>query len=103
MNSLIKIAIITILIFTSAVQAQKILIPMDLKQTDHLKAYGLAYWALERAINVEWLINYRGGSFLMDYYPAVERELRLRGITFNNLSAAEVAGIYPEIQEKKME
>jgi hypothetical protein len=42
---------------------QKILIPMDPQQNDHLKAYGIAFWILERDINVEWLLNYRGGSF----------------------------------------
>lgn len=83
--------------------AQKILIPMDLKQTDHLKAYGIAYWALERSINVEWLLNYRSGSFMMDYYPAVERELRLRGVAFSNISGGQAAQIYAEIEEGNMD
>ncbi|MFQ5825085.1 MAG: asparagine synthetase B [bacterium] len=83
--------------------AQKILIPMDLKQTDHLKAYGVAYWSLERGINVEWLLNYRGGSFMMDFYPAVERELRLRGVTFTTISGGDVAQIYSEIEEGNMD
>src|SRR6266849_8733444 len=52
-------------VVTSA-NAQKILIPMDLKQTDHLKAYGIAYWALTKNIDVDWLLNYRGGSFMVD-------------------------------------
>ena len=51
--------------------AQKILIYMDLQQTDHLKAYGVAYWALERGVNVEWLLNYRSGSFMLDDSPAL--------------------------------
>jgi hypothetical protein len=46
--------------------AQKLLIPMDLSQSDHLKAYGIAYDALKRGMQVEWLLNYRGGSFMMD-------------------------------------
>jgi len=79
--------------------AQKVLIPMDLKQTDHLKAYGVAFWGLERSMNVEWLLNYRGGSFMLDYFPAVERELRLRGVTFSNLSGAQAAQVYAEIEE----
>ncbi|HEX9912553.1 MAG TPA: asparagine synthetase B, partial [candidate division Zixibacteria bacterium] len=49
------------------IEAQKLLIPMDLSQTDHLKAYGVAYWVLEQGLNVEWLLNYRGGSFLADF------------------------------------
>jgi hypothetical protein len=82
--------------------AQKLLVPMDLKQTDHLKAYGVAYWSLERSINVEWLLNYRGGSFMLDYYPAVERELRLRGVAFHNLSGGEASQVYAEIEAGNM-
>lgn len=76
---------------------------MDLKQTDHLKAYGVAYWTLEQGINVEWLLNYRGGSFLIDHYPAIERELRLRGVSFSIISGAEAAKIYAIIEENNME
>ncbi|RMF68393.1 MAG: asparagine synthetase B [Calditrichaeota bacterium] len=83
--------------------AQKILIPMDLKQSDHLKAYGVAYWALERSINVEWLLNYRGGSFMLDFYPAVERELRLRGVSFTTLSGSQAAQVYAEIEQGNMD
>jgi hypothetical protein len=59
-----KILLVVSFLFLSIshTNAQKILIPMDLKQTDHLKAYGVAYWTLERGINIEWLLNYRGGS-----------------------------------------
>jgi len=83
--------------------AQKLLISMDLKQTDHLKAYGVAYWTLERGINVEWLLNYHGGSFMMDYYPAIERELRLRGVTFSAIGGGEATQIYSEIEEGNMD
>lgn len=83
--------------------AQKLLVPMDLTQTDHLKAYGLAFWTLERAINVEWLLNYRGGSFMMDYYPAVERELRLRGVSFQEIGASEMNRVYGEIESANMD
>ncbi len=92
-----------VLVFTAPVLAQKILIPMDLKQTDHLKAYGVTYWVLEQGINVEWLLNYRGGSFLLDYFPEVERELRLRGVGFSKVSGAEAATIYADIEENNME
>jgi len=76
---------------------------MDLKQTDHLKAYGIAYWTLERGINVEWLLNYRGGSFMMDYYPAIERECRLRGVAYSVISGPEVAEVYATIEQENME
>lgn len=96
--------IVTILIINFIpCNAQKILVPMDLKQTDHLKAYGVAYWTLERGINVEWLLNYRGGSFLMNYNSAVERELRVRGVVFELVDGIEVSNIYKEIEENNME
>src|SRR3989339_886920 len=83
--------------------AQKILIPMDMMQTDHLKAYGVAYWTLERQINVEWLLNYRGGAFLADYNPEIERECRVRGVALEIVDAAGAAGIYNEIENNNME
>ncbi len=87
----------------SAAWSQKILIPMDLKQTDHLKAYGVAYWVLTRGVNVEWLLNYRGGSFMMDYYPEIEREIRIRGVTFSRISGDQAAQIYAEIEAGNMD
>lgn len=87
----------------SPVHAQKILIHMDLRQTDHLKAYGVAFWTLEHAINVEWLLNYRGGSFLIDYHGEIERELRLRGVSYAIIGAGEVAQLYAEIESHNME
>jgi hypothetical protein len=53
----------------------KLLIPMDLKQTDHLKSYGIAFWLLEHNSEVDWLLNYRGGSFLCDYSAVLARRL----------------------------
>ncbi|NOZ55474.1 MAG: asparagine synthetase B [Calditrichaeota bacterium] len=88
---------------TGVVRAQKILIFMDLKQTDHLKAYGVAYWTLEQGIPVEWLLNYRGGSFMMDYNQAVERECRLRGVAYTVVNAADVTQIYATIEANNME
>ena len=55
--------------------ASKLLIPMDNgEQNNHLKAYGIAYWVLQNDIEIEWLLNYRGGSFLMDNYKTIEEE-----------------------------
>lgn len=83
--------------------AQRILVPMDLTQTDHLKAYGVAYWTLEQGIDVEWLLNYRGGSFLMAEEPLIERELRVRGVSFVHLDAAAVSAVYSTIEQENME
>ncbi len=89
--------------FSTALWAQKILIPMDFQQTDHLKAYGVAYWTLVQEVKVEWLLNYRGGSFLMDDYEGVRRELRLRGVQFETLSPEALLGVYSTIEENNMD
>ena len=71
MNLFIKNTVLTfLLIYTiSIIHATQILIPMDEnKQINHLKAYGVAYWILQNDIEVEWLLNYRGGSFLVKNY-----------------------------------
>ena len=88
-----KILIILILVYSQLLSQQKILIPMDLKQTDHLKAYGIAYFTLKNGMDVEWLLNYRGGSFLIDYNEKVAMECRLRGVLFEPISGAESAEI----------
>jgi len=92
-----------ILVLFNILQAQYILIPMDLKQADHLKSYGIAYWILERNVNVEWLLNYRGGSFLFPHSSAFEGECRLRGINYETISSVQVNDIYATIEENNME
>lgn len=76
----------------------KILIPMDLKQTDHLKSYGVAFWLLEKGGLVDWLLNYRGGSFLIDYSDVLARECRIRGVAFESLDAGAGTLLYAEVQ-----
>ena len=88
---------------TIPLSAGKLLIPMDLEQTDHLKAYGIAYWALGRGIAVEWLLNYRGGAFLMDATDAVVNEARLRDVAASMLSDARAAEIFAEIADANMD
>ena len=99
---MIRILIFVILLF-NILRAQFILIPMDLKQTDHLKSYGIAYWILERNVNVEWLLNYRGGSFLFPQSSIFESECRLRGIYYETISSVQVNSIYATIEENNME
>ena len=84
-------------------QDDRILIYMDLEQTDHLKAYGMAYWCLEQGLTVEWLLNYRGGSFLTDARDFAARAARLKGVAFSVLSAGEVADIHARIEQENME
>jgi hypothetical protein len=78
----------------------KVLVPMDLEQTDHLKAYGIAYWTLTKNIEVDWLLNYRGGSFMIDANPVVTTECRVRGVAFHELSTAQAAQLYAEVQQE---
>jgi hypothetical protein len=71
---------------------------MDLKQTDHLKAYGVAFWYLQRNGMVDWLLNYRGGAFLMEYSEYIAKECRIRGVTFESVGPSESTSIYAEVQ-----
>jgi hypothetical protein len=79
--------------------AVSLLIPMDDVQKDHLKSYGIAYWVLEQDIEVKWLLNYRGGSFLMQHYPEIENECVIRGVSFEVISDAQATGILNEIAQ----
>jgi hypothetical protein len=81
----------------------KILVPMDLTQTDHLKAYGVAYHALARGENVEWLLNYRGGSFLLEESPQSEQDCLVAGVSYTQVGGADASAIYDEIENSNME
>jgi hypothetical protein len=83
-----------------AVGQSKLLIPMDLKQTDHLKAYGIAFWVLQHNGEVDWLLNYRGGAFMVDYSDVLARECRIRGVLFEPANIADASSIYAEVQRE---
>jgi len=94
-----KIIFAFVFLFCSSLLAQtKILIFMDLEQTDHLKAYGLTFHALQKEVKADWLLNYRGGSFLLDYSDEIANECRLENVSFSSLSLSEAAQIYSEVQ-----
>lgn len=78
-------------------RSSQILIPMDDSQTNHLKAYGLAYYLLENDLVIDWLLNYRGGAFLVPHLVTVEEELLLRGISYEVLADGQVSRIKSEI------
>jgi hypothetical protein len=82
-----------------AARANHIFIPMDNTQKECLKAYGLCYWALSKQIEVDWLLNYKGGSFACEDQPALENELSVRGITFQIISEAQYTGILQQIAD----
>ena len=83
--------------------AERLLVPMDLSQHNHLKAYGLAFWALQRGVVVEWLLNYRSGSFMMDSHALIAEEAQIRGVSITRISEAQAAVVYAEIDGANME
>jgi hypothetical protein len=96
------LAITLLLLFQGprALSQEKVLIPMDLSQTDHLKAYGIAYMALSRGLEIDWLLNYRGGSFMLDAHDFITTECLVRGVAFIRESAAVAASVYAEVQRE---
>ena len=76
---------------------------MDQIQKDHLKAYGTAFWILNEDINVEWILNYRGGSFMTDRYPDIEQECRVRGVSYEIINTEQTLGIYNEVEVNNMD
>ena len=76
---------------------------MDQTQKNHLKAYGTAFWTLNNGINVEWILNYRGGSFMVDSYPEVEKECRIRGVSYDIIGAEQTLIIYNEVEVNNMD
>lgn len=77
--------------------ASQILIPMDNRQANHLKAYGVAFWVLENDVVIEWLLNYRGGSFLMPHLATIEEELVIKGVTYEIVPDSRANAIRSEI------
>jgi hypothetical protein len=96
------LVIIGVIAINAVTYAQKLLIPMDLSQTDHLKAYGITYWLLEKGVEVDWLLNYRGGSFFAPYSEVAAAECRIRGVSFDVVDGATAAAIYSEVQSDKV-
>lgn len=82
--------ILFIFLATLPCSASYILIPMDAEgQKNHLKAYGITYWTLERQQKVKWLLNYRGGSFLLPDFDEIRKECQIRGVSFELISDSE--------------
>lgn len=74
-----------------------ILIPMDLDQKNHLKAYGIAYFAIKEGVDASWLLNYRGGSFMFNYSSKVEDECIIRGVSYQVIADVQANSIRQEI------
>ncbi|HXS37979.1 MAG TPA: hypothetical protein VN721_14850 [Flavipsychrobacter sp.] len=98
MNYRLYICSLLICLSTTYAFAARIFIPMDAEtQTNHLKAYGIAYAALQKGIEVDWLLNYKGGSFGMEQSDDIERMCKLRGVSYEVMSDAQYTGILSEI------
>ncbi len=94
---------ITFLVLLSCIsQAAYILIPMDLEQKNHLKSYGIAYWCLQKDVEVHWLLNYRGGSFMTKYAKQIETECTIRGVSYEVIADAKSTAILTEISNPEV-
>jgi hypothetical protein len=79
-----------------------ILIPMDESQTNHLKAYGITFWALENGIQADWLLNYRGGSFLLPNSSHIQNECIIRGVSHQIIADVQASAIFEEISHPEV-
>lgn len=94
---------LVLLVFFIAIQvplfAAFLLIPMDKSQSNHLKAYGIAYWVLQKDIEISWLLNYRGGSYLIPYHESFEKECKLRNVSYQVIADAQASAILTEMAD----
>ena len=96
-----KLAILLLFCFVATIplKASYILIPMDNSQKNHLKAYGVAFWLLTNQLEVDWLLNYRGGSFMFKQLPSIEKECTIRGVSYSVIADGQAAAILDEIAQ----
>jgi len=93
-----KIVFVCVFMLSFVAKASFVLIPMDAEsQKDHLKAYGITYWTLDRGQKVQWLLNYRGGSFLIPDTEKLRKECTIRGVSYEILSNQNATAILKEI------
>jgi len=97
--SRLKLTLLLLFAISSAAQAMQILIPMDESQKNHLKSYGIAFWLLKQKQEVQWLLNYNGGSFMFQYSQEAERECKVRGVSYETISDAASNAIITQIQD----
>jgi hypothetical protein len=102
-NLLLKGLLVFLLsLFLADASATRILIPMDETQKNHLKAYGIAFWELKRDLDVDWLLNYRDGSFMLMFSEAAEKECRIRGVSYDVISEGQTSNILLEIAKPEV-
>ncbi len=96
------IVILGLALLVNSCFASMLLIPMDESQQNHIKSYGIAYWVLEQKLPIEWLLNYRGGSFLMENIPTIQKKCTERGVSYQVIADAQVQSIYQEIADPEV-
>ena len=94
-----KAILILLILLNVKIFASFILIPMNDSQKNHLKAYGIAFWTLQNNIEVKWLLNYDGGSFLIDFHTEIENECIIRNISYNVIADIKASSILSEISQ----
>lgn len=97
MNKKLTILFLLIIIITLPIRAAWLLIPMDEAQKNHLKAYGVAYWILDKDVEIEWLLNYRGGSYLVKYHESFDNECTIRGVSAEVITDVQASSIKSQI------
>ncbi|MBK7959036.1 MAG: asparagine synthetase B [Bacteroidetes bacterium] len=103
MSKRIVIGLLILLNFSfKQLLALYILIPMDENQRNHLKAYGITYWVIDKGGQADWLLNYRGGSFAMKYLKDIESECAIRGVTIEVLADGQYSHILSEIADAEV-
>ena len=102
-NGRVLAAVALALTVAARADAQRLLVPMDDAQSDHLKAYGLTYNVLKDGLSGEWLLNYRGGAFLLPDTPEIRKRAGLAGVTVETVDDAQLGGIRSEIANSNME
>ena len=95
----ICVGVMLVCMSISGMRASQLLIPMDDSQSNHLKAYGMAFWLLEQEVEIEWLLNYRGGSFLMPNLTSLVQECVIRGISHQVIADVQAQQILVEIAD----
>jgi len=103
MFRLLRRVALLLVLCVAPLRAQFILLPMDDAQTNHLKAYGITFAALADGVRSEWLINYRGGSFLLPDLPGLRRSASLAGVSFEALDGATISDIRRTIADGNMD
>lgn len=91
-----------LLLLSFGAKAASLLVAMDEDQKNHLKAYGLTFWALKNGVEANWLLNYRGGSFLFAYSEAVEKECKVRNVSYQVLTDATTSNILTTIADNQV-